>query len=74
MLLRNDRGNANHWLEVRLKGVKSNREGLGSRLTFYSSYINMPMFFATILLLALLGITIYIIFYFIGKKWASWES
>ena len=48
--------------------------GLGSRLTFYSSYINMPMFFATILVLALLGITIYIIFYFIGKKWASWES
>src|SRR5437763_15078835 len=48
--------------------------GLGSRLTFYSSYINMPMFFATILLLALLGITIYIIFYFIGKKWASWEG
>jgi hypothetical protein len=33
MLLRNDRGNANHWLKVRLKGVKSNREGLGSRVT-----------------------------------------
>ena len=48
--------------------------GLGSRLTFYSSYINMPMFFATILLLALLGISIYVIFFFIGKKWASWES
>jgi len=43
-------------------------------LTFYSSYINMPMFFATILLLALLGITIYVIFFFVGKKWASWES
>ena len=49
-------------------------QGLGSRLTFYSSYINMPMFFATILLLALLGITIYVIFYLIGKKWASWEN
>jgi len=48
--------------------------GLGSRLTFYSSYINMPMFFATILLLALLGVTIYVIFFFVGKKWASWES
>ncbi len=48
--------------------------GLGSRLTFYSSYINMPMFYATILLLALLGISIYVIFFFIGRKWASWES
>jgi NitT/TauT family transport system permease protein len=48
--------------------------GLGSRLTFYSSYINMPMFFATILLLALLGISIYVIFFFVGKRWASWES
>jgi hypothetical protein len=33
MLLRNDRGNGNHWLKVRLEGVKSNREGLGSRVT-----------------------------------------
>jgi hypothetical protein len=33
MLLRNDRSNTNHWLKVQLKGVKSNREGLGSRVT-----------------------------------------
>jgi hypothetical protein len=33
MLLRNDGGNRNHWLKVRLEGVRSNREGLGSRVT-----------------------------------------
>jgi hypothetical protein len=32
MLLRNDGGNRNHWLKVRLEGVTSNREGLGSRV------------------------------------------
>jgi hypothetical protein len=30
--LRNDGGNANHWLEVRLIGTKSNRDGVGSSL------------------------------------------
>jgi enediyne biosynthesis protein E4 len=33
MLLRNDGGNRHHWLKVRLEGVRSNREGLGSRVT-----------------------------------------
>ena len=31
-LLRNDGGNANHWLEVMLVGVKSNRDGRGASL------------------------------------------
>jgi hypothetical protein len=31
-LLRNDGGNANHWLEVLLIGTKSNRDGLGACL------------------------------------------
>jgi hypothetical protein len=31
-LLRNDEGNANHWLEVLLIGTKSNRDGIGSSL------------------------------------------
>jgi hypothetical protein len=31
-LLRNDGGNANHWLEVFLVGTKSNRDGVGSAL------------------------------------------
>ena len=31
-LLRNDGGNANHWLEVLLIGTKSNRDGIGASL------------------------------------------
>jgi hypothetical protein len=31
-LLRNDGGNANHWLEVLLIGTKSNRDGVGASL------------------------------------------
>ena len=29
-LLRNDGGNRNHWLNVRLAGTKSNRDGIGA--------------------------------------------
>ena len=31
-LLRNDGGNRNHWLEVGLVGVRSNRDGIGARV------------------------------------------
>ncbi len=48
--------------------------GLGNRLTTYSSMINMPEFFAVILLLSVIGILIYVTFFLIGKKWASWET
>jgi NitT/TauT family transport system permease protein len=48
--------------------------GLGNRLTTYSSMIDMPEFFAVILLLSAIGILIYVIFFLIGKKWASWET
>lgn len=48
--------------------------GLGNRLTTYSSMINMPEFFAVILLLSVIGILIYVIFFLIGKKWAGWET
>jgi NitT/TauT family transport system permease protein len=49
-------------------------EGLGNRLTYYSSLIRMPQFFAVILILAVIGISIYVFFFWIGKKWASWEA
>jgi NitT/TauT family transport system permease protein len=49
-------------------------EGLGNRLTYYSALIRMPQFFAIILILAILGISIYVIFYWLGKRWASWEA
>ena len=48
--------------------------GLGNRLTTYSSMINMPEFFAVIAILSTLGILIYIFFFWVGKKWASWET
>jgi hypothetical protein len=32
VLLRNDGGNANHWLEILLIGTKSNRDGIGASL------------------------------------------
>ena len=49
-------------------------EGLGNRLTYYSALIRMPQFFAIILILAVIGISIYIFFFWLGKKWASWEA
>ncbi len=48
--------------------------GLGNRLTSYSSMIQMPQFFAVVLILSILGILIYVLLFFIGKKWASWEA
>jgi NitT/TauT family transport system permease protein len=48
--------------------------GLGNRLTTYSSMIQMPQFFAVVIILSALGILIYVLFYLIGKKWASWEA
>lgn len=49
-------------------------EGLGTRLTYYSSLARMSSFFAVIVIVAIIGITMYVLFYFIGKKWASWEA
>ena len=34
----------------------------------------MANFWAIIVILALMGISIYVIFYWIGKKWASWQA
>lgn len=48
--------------------------GLGTRLTYYSSLARMAPFFAVILIIATIGILLYVLFYFIGKKWASWEA
>ena len=41
--------------------------GLGNRLTSYSSMIQMPQFFAVILILSILGILIYVLFFLLGK-------
>jgi NitT/TauT family transport system permease protein len=52
----------------------SEQGGLGKDLVYYSSLARMQEFGATILIIAILGILIYIVFYFIGKRWASWEA
>ena len=39
-LLRNDGGNANHWLEVLLIGMKSNRDGIGASLKLTSEGVS----------------------------------
>ncbi|MDQ3468135.1 MAG: ABC transporter permease [Chloroflexota bacterium] len=49
-------------------------EGLGNRLMFYSSRIQMANFWAVIVMLAVMGILIYIFFYWMGKRWASWQA
>jgi NitT/TauT family transport system permease protein len=49
-------------------------EGLGNRLVYYSSRVQMDNFFAIIVILAVIGIADYVFFFWIGKKWASWES
>jgi NitT/TauT family transport system permease protein len=49
-------------------------EGLGNRLVYYSSRVQMDNFFAVIVILAVIGILDYVIFFWIGRKWASWEA
>ena len=52
----------------------SEQGGLGQRLVYFSSLAKMDDFGAVILIIAALGVTIYVLFYWIGKKWASWEA
>ncbi len=49
-------------------------EGLGNRLVYYSSRVQMDNFFAIIVILAVIGIIDYIIFFWVGKRWASWQQ
>ena len=52
----------------------SEQGGLGRQLIYFSSLIRMENFGAVIMIIAGLGISIYVVFYFIGKRWASWET
>jgi NitT/TauT family transport system permease protein len=54
--------------------IVGSSEGLGSRLMFYSSRIQMANFWAIIVMLAVMGILIYVFFYWVGKRWASWQA
>ena len=52
----------------------SDQGGLGHQLIYFSSVVRMDNFGAVLLIIATLGLTIYFVFYFIGKRWASWEA
>ena len=48
--------------------------GLGNRISYYSSLARMASFFAVILLVSFIGISIWIIMAAVGKKWSSWQE
>lgn len=48
--------------------------GLGNKIAYYSSLARMANFFAVILLVSAIGISIWIIMAAVGKKWASWQE
>jgi len=53
----------------------SSQDGLGHEIVYFSTFPRTtPEEWAAILIVALLGISIYLLFYFIGKRWASWEA
>lgn len=52
----------------------SERGGLGHLLLYFASLARTAEFGAVILIIAALGVAIYVIFYSIGKRWASWET
>jgi NitT/TauT family transport system permease protein len=52
----------------------SEEGGIGHQLIYFSSLIRMQNFGASILLIAALGVSIYVVFYLVGKRWASWEA
>lgn len=48
--------------------------GLGQRLVYFSSLLQMPAFGGAVVLISALGIVIYVIFYFIAKRWTNWQT
>ncbi|UCB46649.1 MAG: ABC transporter permease subunit [Spirochaetota bacterium] len=48
--------------------------GLGNKITYYSSLARMAHFFAIIIMVAIIGISIWLIFSRVGKKYASWQE
>jgi len=48
--------------------------GLGNRIAYYSSLARTANFFAVILLVSIIGISIWVIMANVGKKWASWSE
>jgi NitT/TauT family transport system permease protein len=52
----------------------SDQGGLGHQLIFFAAQIHMPEVGATMVIISSLGICLWLLFYSIGKRWASWET
>jgi NitT/TauT family transport system permease protein len=47
--------------------------GLGNRLIYFSSLVQMAQFGAVLVIVATFGVGIYSFFTFVNRKWASWD-
>ena len=48
--------------------------GLGNRLIYFSSLVQMSQFGAVLVIVATFGVGIYSFFTFVNRKWASWDA
>ncbi|MGM0365846.1 MAG: ABC transporter permease [Actinomycetota bacterium] len=48
--------------------------GLGNKISYYSALARMDSFFACVMLVSMIGISIWLIIAGVGKKWASWKE
>lgn len=48
--------------------------GLGNRLVYYSSLGRMDSFFAVIIIVAVIGVALYAVAYWMNQRWASWKQ
>ena len=47
--------------------------GLGNRLIYFSSLVQMPQFGSVLVIVSTFGVGIYSFFTFVSRKWASWD-
>ena len=52
----------------------SGKDGLGNQIIYWQTFSKYNYVWSIITILALIGIGIYVIFYQIGKRWASWQA
>jgi NitT/TauT family transport system permease protein len=52
----------------------SGKDGLGNQIIYWQTFSKYNYVWAIITILAMIGILIYVIFYQIGKRWASWQA
>ncbi len=50
------------------------KSGLGTRLVYHSSMIEVPQFFACIVILAVIGISIHFFYAFLGRRLVGWTA